>query len=430
MSQERIAIVGARRTPFCRTGGVFAGSPPHELARVAISGALESMDLDPSEVDSVVAGCVGSTIEAPNVGRQAALEAGIPAGRPGYTVNQACASGFRAITDAAQQLRSGEAAVAVAVGTESMSSYPFLFEEGLKQAVAGFAFGKSMLDKIKALTSVRPSHLKPVIALKEGLVDNYCGLSMGETAEAMAKIWGLSRQDQDRVAMESHRRTAEAWADGRFDDEVVPTCPPPRFQEVVTRDVGFRPRQSLEALGKLRPAFDRAAGTVTAGNSCMITDGAAACVLMLESKAKAEGRQPLGYVKGWSYVGLAPGQEGLMGPAHALPALLEKYRMALGDVELLEINEAFASVVLSTQRALASESWCQETLGRGALGELDLDRVNVNGGALAVGHPLGATGTRIVGHLARELGRRQAGVGVATLCVHGGLGAAVLVEGA
>jgi acetyl-CoA acyltransferase len=194
--------------------------------------------------------------------------------------------------------------------------------------------------------------------------------------------------------------------------------------------VGFRARQSLEALGKLPPAFDRTAGTVTAGNSCMITDGAAACVLMLESKAKAAGHQPLGYVKGWVYVGLAPGEEGLMGPAYALPALLDRHGLSLRDVELFEVNEAFAAVVLSTQRALASEDWCREKLGRGALGELDLAKVNVNGGALAVGHPLGASGTRMVGHLARELGRRKAGLGVATLCVHGGLGAAVLVEGA
>jgi acetyl-CoA acyltransferase len=253
---------------------------------------------------------------------------------------------------------------------------------------------------------------------------------MGETAEAMAKIWGLTRTDQDRLAMESHRRTAAAWEDGKFAGEVASVCPPPKFDKVITQDIGFRPKQNLEALGKLRPAFDRRSGTVTAGNACMITDGAAACVLSKEEKAKAEGWEPLAYLEGWAYVGLAPGEQGLMGPAVAIPALLEKYDLKLEDVDVWEINEAFASVVLSTQRALASEQWCQEQLGRGALGELDLAKVNVNGGALAVGHPLGATGTRMVGHIARELKRQGGGIGVASLCVHGGLGAALLIRGA
>ena len=430
MSDERIAIVGSQRTPFCKTGGVLHGAPPHELARAAIVGVLESLDMEPGVIDTTVAGCVGSTIDAPNVGRQAALEAGIPVGKPGYTVNQACASGLRAVTDCANQLRNGEAEVAMAVGAESMSSYPFLFEEGLKQAVAGVAFGKGLLDKLKAISKVRPKDFKPVIALKEGLVDSTCGLSMGETAEAMAKIWGLTRTDQDRMAMESHRRTAAAWEDGKFDDEVSSVCPPPKFDTVITKDRGFRPKQNLEALGKLRPAFDRRSGTVTAGNSCMITDGAAACVLAKEGRAKAEGWEPMAYLEGWAYVGLAPGEQGLMGPAYSIPALLDKHGLKLEDVDVWEINEAFASVVLSTQRALASEQWCQEELGRGALGELDLAKVNVNGGALAVGHPLGATGARMVGHISRELKRRGGGIGVASLCVHGGLGAALLIRGA
>ncbi len=430
MSDGRIAIVGAQRTPFCKTGGVLGFTPPHELARMAMAGTMDSMDLDPAAIESVVAGCVGATSDAPNVGRQAALEAGIPASSPGYTVNQACASGLRAITDAASQIRNGEAQVVMAAGTESMSSYPFLFEEGLKQAVAGVAFSKTVLDKVKAVSKVRPKDFKPVIALKEGLVDGYVGLSMGQTAEAMAKIWGLSRTEQDQLAMDSHRRTAAAWADGKFDDEVVAISPPPKHAQVITQDIGFRAKQSLEALGKLRPAFDRRSGTVTAGNSCMLTDGAAACVLASEEKAKAEGWAPMAYLKGWSYVGLEPGEEGLMGPAYALPALLKKYSLKLEDIDFFEINEAFASVVLSTKKALASQEWCQDKLGTDAIGELDLDKVNVNGGALAVGHPLGATGCRMVGHIARELQRRGGGLAVATLCVHGGLGAALLIEGA
>jgi acetyl-CoA acetyltransferase family protein len=391
---------------------------------------MESMDLEPEEIDSVVCGCVGATADAPNVGRQAALEAGIPADRPGYTVNQACASGFRAVTDMAGQLRGGEAEVGLAAGCESMSSYPFLFEEGLKNAVAGVAFGKTILDKVKAVTKVRPRDFQPVIALKEGLMDTFAGLSMGETADAMAKIWDLSRVEQDRLATESHRRTAEAWAAGRYEDEVVTACPPPRFDKVVTQDIGFRPRQSLEALAKLKPAFDRRAGTVTAGNSCMLTDGAAACILMTESQAKERGLEPYAYLRGWSYIGLEPGEQGLMGPAYAIPKLLGKYSLKLGDIDLFEINEAFATVVLCTQRALVSESWCQENLGQEAVGELALERVNVNGGALALGHPLGATGTRLVGHLAREMKRRGVARGIASLCVHGGLGAALLLEGA
>lgn len=429
MSATKVAVVDGRRTPFCKFNGVLAGSQPHELARAAIAGTLEAMDLDPKRVGGVISGCVGSSVDAPNVGRQALLEAGIPASTPGHTVNQACASGLKAVTDASNLITNGETDVALAVGTESMSSYPLLFDEGFKQAMMGFNFAKGTMGKVKALTGLRPKHFSPVVALQKGLVDSFCGLNMGQTAEAMAKIFGLTREEQDRLAMESHRRVAQGWVDGFFDDEVTAVCPPPKFDTLIKKDVGFRPRQSLEALAKLRPAFDRKGGSVTAGNACMVTDGAAAVILMDEAKAKSEGREPLATIKGWVYVGLEPGVEGLMGPAYAIPAALDRYGLKLSDIDVFEINEAFASVVLSTQRALASKSWCQEKLGKSdVVGDLDLAKVNVHGGALAVGHPLGATGARMILTLARTMQTRDLKLGMATLCVHGGLGAAVILE--
>lgn len=430
MSQDRIALVDGRRTPFCKAGGELAGAPAHELGRAALVGALDALGLPPARIDAVVAGCVAGPVEAPNVARQLGLEAGVPARSPGYTVNQACASGLRAVTDAAGLVARGEATIAAAVGTESMSGYPLLFAEGFKQTLTDASQSKSMFDKLKAFARLRPSHLKPVIALKEGLVDSFVGVNMGETAEAMAKIHDLPRHAQDRLSMESHQRVAQAWADGRFADEVVRYCPPPAFDELVSQDRGFRPRQSLEALGRLKPAFDPAYGTVTAGNSCMITDGAAAVVLMKEATARAEGLRPLAFVRAWHYVGLAPGLEGLMGPAYAIPGLLERAGVGLGDIGLFEINEAFATVILATRKALGSEAWCRANLGRGAVGSLDPERVNVDGGALALGHPLGASGTRMLLHLAKEMNRRGVGLGLAALCVHGGMGAAVLLEAA
>lgn len=428
MATTKVALVDGRRTPFCKSDGVLAGAPPHELARAALAGCLEAQDLDPASVGAVVAGCVGATVDAPNVGRQAALEAGLPKGVPGHTVNQACASGLRAVTDAVQMIERGDVSSALAVGTESMSAYPLLFGEGFKKALMGAMKQKSVVGKVKAIASLRPADLKPVIALKEGLEDQYVGQNMGQTAESMAKIYALTREAQDDYALQSHLRTAAAWEAGRFQDEVVAVCPPPSFSKVVRMDAGFRAKQTHEALAKLKPAFDRRGGTVTAGNACMLTDGAAAVTLMPEDAARAEGREPLAVVKDWTYVGLEPGFEGLMGPAYALPKLLEKNGLALDDVDLFEVNEAFASVVLSTQVALESEGWCQENLGRGRVGALDLDKVNVNGGAIAVGHPLGATGVRMLLTLSKEMQRRGAALGVATLCVHGGLGAAVLLE--
>ena len=425
----KVAVVDGRRTPFCKFNGVLAGSQPHELARAAITGTLEAMDLDPKSIESVVAGCVGSSVEAPNVGRQAPLEAGIPVSTPGYTVNQACASGLRAVTDASNMLMTGEVEVALAVGTESMSSYPLMYEEGYKKVMMGVAGAKDPLSKVKALTGLRPKHFSPVIALQKGLVDSFCGLNMGQTAEAMAKIFDLSRVDQDRVAMESHRRVAQGWVDGFFAEEVTAVCPPPKYNKIISQDVGYRPRQSLEALAKLRPAFDKKGGTVTAGNACMVTDGAAAVVLMNEAKAKSEGREPLATIKGWTYVGLQPGVEGLMGPAYAIPKALDKFGLNLSDIDLFEINEAFASVVLSTKVALASKSWCEEKLRKSSpVGDLDLSKVNIHGGALAVGHPLGATGARMILTLARAMKVKDVKLGMATLCVHGGLGAAVILE--
>ncbi len=425
---ERIAIVDGRRTPFCRSGGALAGAPPQELARAAMAATLDALDLAPEAVEAVIAGCVGASVDAPNVARQASLEAGIPARVPGHTVNQACASGFRALTDAVSVLRAGDAGTALAVGTESMSSYPLLYREGLKKAVIGAMTEKSVAGKVKALSRIRPRDLAPVVALQEGLEDHYTGLGMGETAEAMAKIMDLSREEQDRYARDSHLRLAAAWEAGRMGEETVVMAPPPDYDEIVRMDQGFRPEQSLEALAKLKPVFDSRSGTVTAGNSCMLTDGAAAVFLASESRAKAEGWPVLAWVRSWAYVGLAPGFEGLMGPAYALPALLDRLGAKLSDLDLVEVNEAFASVVLATQKALGSESWCREHLGRGPVGELDPDRVNVNGGAIALGHPLGASGIRMLLTLAKEMRRRQVGLGVATLCVHGGLGAAVALE--
>lgn len=422
---DAIVVAAGARTPYCKAGTSLRDVHAAELGRVAVQEALARAEVAPEEVDEVIVGNIAQPADSANLGRVISLRAGLPRDVPAVTVCRNCASGLQSITDAADAISLGRARIVVAAGVESMSSIPLLWRPGAARIFERLSRARSPLQAAATLAQFRPHHFKPVIALLKGLTDPVCGLIMGETAEVLAREFDIDRETQDAYALRSHHRAAAAAE--RLAEEIVPVYAPPKYGSV-TADVGPRPSQTMGALAKLKPFFDRKYGTVTPGNSCMVTDGAAAVVLMSAATAAERGIEPLGRLRAYAWAGLDPRRMGL-GPAFATPAALDAAGWSLDDVDLVELNEAFAAQVLACQAALASESFAREELGRDApVGELDDTRLNVNGGAIALGHPVGSTGTRIALTLLMEMARRDATRGLATLCVGGGQGGALLFE--
>lgn len=425
---ERIAIIDGVRTPMAKAGGLLKDIPADDLGAAVVREIVQRTGIDGNEVDEIVIGNVAQPANAMNIGRVIGLKAGLPEKVPGATVHRNCASGMEAISVGAAKLLTGEANVVVAGGTESMSNIPLLYSPQMKEWFEALSRAKGMAEKMRVLLAFRPRYLKPVIGVVEGLTDPVCGLIMGLTAENLARDFHITREEQDYYALESHRRTVEAQKSGRLAEEMLPLPLPPKYKTVMDKDQGPRENQTFEALQKLKPFFDRKNGTVTVGNSCPITDGAAAVVLMRESTAKERGLKPLGYVRDYAYAGLDPSRMGL-GPVFATAKVLERTGLTMKDIQLIEMNEAFAAQIIANERAFASVEFARTRLGRDkALGDIDRSILNVNGGAIALGHPVGMTGTRIVITLLKELQRRKQTRGLATLCVGGGQGAAFILE--
>jgi acetyl-CoA acetyltransferase family protein len=421
-----IAILEGIRTPFAKAYGPLASVSAQDLGRIATTAVLERAGLRPNQVDQVVFGNVAMPPDAANIARVIALLSGIPRDRIAHTVQRNCASGMEALTTAAQLIQLGEARTIVAGGVESMSRIPLIYNCEATELYLRLGKAKNWWQRLSTLLSFRPRHFKPVIGVQLGLTDPVCGLIMGDTAENLAHDFNLTRQEQDAFALESHRRASEAQKQGVLAEEIVPV-PAEVASRAVAEDIGPRKDQTMEALARLKPFFQKN-GRVTVGNSCPLTDGAAALVVMPGEAIHAEGRRPLGYLRAYAYAGCDPSRMGL-GPVFATSKLLHKTGLKLSDIDLIELNEAFAAVVLGNEKALASPRFAQEQLGRDTpLGELDRSRLNVNGGAIALGHPVGATGTRLVLTLLKALRRRNLHRGLATLCVGGGQGAALLVE--
>ncbi|MFN4258268.1 MAG: thiolase family protein [Gemmataceae bacterium] len=419
-----IAIVTGARTPFVKAFGPLSSVPAYELGRIVTTATLARAQLPSAHVDQVIFGNVATPAEAANIARVIALQSGIPQDRIAHTVQRNCASGLEAITTAAQLVQLGEAQIVVAGGTESMSQIPLLYSQEATALFLQLSQAKSLWQRLQTLLRFRPRHLKPVPALKLGLTDPVSGLIMGATAEVLAEEFAIRREEQDEYAMLSHQRAVAAQREGRFNDEIVPVT---ANGKEISQDIGPRADQSMAALAKLRPFFKKD-GTVTVGNSCSITDGAVAVLLMPGERARAEGRQPLGYIRAFAYAGCDPRRMGL-GPIFATTKLLERHDLRLADIDLIELNEAFAAQVIANEKAFASAEFARQELGRAEpVGELRRERLNVNGGAIALGHPVGATGTRLVLTVLHELKRRQLRRGLATLCIGGGQGGAVLVE--
>jgi acetyl-CoA C-acetyltransferase/acetyl-CoA acyltransferase len=428
VERPRIAILDGIRTPFCKAGGALAASTADDLATTVVRELLARTGVAGERVDELIIGNVAQPTHAANIARVISRKAGLPDEIIAYTIHHNCASGLQSLTTAALRIQTGHASLVIAGGTESMSQIPLLYGPQMTQLFIKLARARTMRQRLAALAGFRPAHLKPIIALQLGLTDPVCGLNMGQTAELLASDFTITRTEQDEYALASHQKAHAAIEAGRLVEEIQPIIGPPRYQ-AQTEDEGPRAEQSMEALAKLRPFFDRHAGTVTAGNSCQVTDGAAALMLAKEETARELGIEPIGYLTEWAYAGL-PGDRMGLGPFYATAKLLEKTGLALNDFDVIELNEAFAAQVIANERAFASDDYCREHLGRGAIGEIDQDRLNPNGGAIALGHPVGATGTRLALTVLRELHRREKTRGLATLCVGGGQGSAVLLEAA
>jgi acetyl-CoA acyltransferase len=421
----RAVIVAGVRTPFVKAFGDFTTMDTIALANAAVSGLLKRTGLPRHEIESIVGGGVILPSAAPNVGREIALDLGLPPTTEAMTVTRACASGLQAITLAAAAIERGEMDVAIAGGSDSTSNAEIKLPQKVVHAMAPLAFGKATTkDMLGIVGQLWP--LSEALPKMPKIAERTTGMTMGESCEIMARRNEISREAQDELTFRSHQRAAAAIASGRFADEVVSVETPEG--KLVTTDGLVRADTSLERLAKLKPVFAKD-GTLTAGNSSPLTDGGAAVLLMSETKARALGLTPLARLKSWSYVGVDPSDQLLMGPAIAMPKALERAGLELSDMDFVDIHEAFAAQVLSVIKMLGSDAFAKNRLGRDrAVGDVDPAKLNVHGGSVAIGHPFGATGARMVTTMANELhrtGKRHAILGI---CAAGGLGAAAVLE--
>ena len=424
---KEVVIIDGLRTPYAKAGTAFKDVPAVDLGAAAVREIVVRTGLDRERIDEVIVGNAGMPAEAANIARVIALRAGIPEWVPAYSVQRNCASGMQAAASAYTQILAGISEVVLVGGVESMSNYSFYIRKKLRDVLTSVQRSKTAGGRIQAILSLRPKDFVPVIGLTEGLTDPISGLIMGETAEVLVRDFAITRREQDEYSLESHRRWAAANEAGKFKNEIVPFYVPPGF-EAVTEDVGPRKNQTLEALQKLKPYFDKRSGTVTAGNSSPITDGAVAAIIMSADQARQMGYSPLGRIRAVAFAGFDPSRMGIS-PLYAANKVLKLAGMTMKDIDLIELNEAFAAQILAVERAAVSKEYFARNLpGQEPLGEFRRDIMNVNGGAIALGHPVGSSGLRIIITLLKEMERRGLSTGLATLCIGGGQGGAMIVE--
>ncbi len=420
-----MAIVAGVRTPFTKAGTLLRSVSAIELGKLIVSELIQRTDFDGNEVQALVFGTVVPSVLAPNIAREVSLIPILPKGVQSYSVSRACASANQAITDAADQIVLGHIDVAIAGGSESLSNIPILHSKGMSDILVSASKAKSMPQRLQTLARIRPKDLIPIAP---AIAEPTTGESMGESAEKMAKINQISREEQDHFALRSHRLAAAGVADGRLIAEIAPVYVPPKYETVATTDNGIRSDTSYDQLAALKPVFDRKYGSVTAGNASPLTDGAAAVLMMSEARAKAMGYKPLGFIRSYAYAALDPGEQLLQAPVLAAPMALSRAGLTLKDMDLVEMHEAFAAQVLSNLRGFESKEWAERAGFSHPVGEVDRAKLNVMGGSVAIGHPFGATGARITTTLLHELERRDAQFGLMTVCAAGGLGFAMVLE--
>jgi acetyl-CoA C-acetyltransferase len=420
-----VYVVDGSRTPFLKARNKPGPFPSADLAVYCGRALLSRQPFEPGCIDEVILGCVMPGPDEANIARIAALRLGIGSDVPAWTVQRNCASGLQALDSAVMEIATQRAELVLAGGVEAMSHCPVLYNEDMVTWLGALSTSKTLLQRLKAFAQIRPGYLKPVIALLRGLTDPVAGLSMGQTAENLAYRFHITREQMDSYAVRSHQRLAAAQ-DENLLAEIEPLYD--RYGNVYANDDGLRRDSSVERLAKLRPVFDKPFGLVTAGNSAQVTDGAALLLLASEKAVKEHNLPVLGKIIDTHWAALDPGQMGL-GPVHATTPILTRNNLNLDDIDFWELNEAFAAQVLACLAAWQDKNYCKNQLGiNNALGELDHERLNIDGGGVSLGHPVGASGARIVLHLLEVLQRKNAKRGIATLCIGGGQGGAMLLE--
>ena len=422
---RRVAVVAGVRTPFARAGTAFKDMTAIELGKRCVAELVQRTNLDGDLVEAVVYGTVVPSVIAPNIAREISLLPMLPRGCEAYTVGRACASANQAITDAADQIVLGHHDVVIAGGAESLSNVPILHSRTMSEKLVTFSRAKNPAQQLRILGSVRPKDFVPITP---AIAEPSTGETMGQSADKMAKINHIPRDEQDHFALRSHRMAAIGTDDGRLAAEIVPVYVPPKYATVLTSDNGIRRDTSIEQMRALKPAFDKKYGTVTAGNASPLTDGASAVLLMSEERAQTLGYTPLAFIRSYAYAALDPGEQLLMGPVLAAPVALARAGLTLRDMDLIEMHEAFAAQVLCNLMGFESRQWADRAGFSEPLGEVDRSILNVMGGSIAIGHPFGATGGRILTTLANELVRRGGTFGLMTVCAAGGMGHAMVIE--
>lgn len=421
-----VYIIEAKRSPQVKSGAELKDVDAPYLGHYLLRNILDQTNIPRDEVDEVIIGNTGTPAKYPNVGRVLALEAGLDKKTSGYSVHRNCASGMEAVSQGYLKIASGRHDVIFAGGVESMSQMPLMFGEDMTDLFVDLMKAKTPQAKLKVLSHFRPGFLAPVIAIEQGLTDPFCGLNMGQTAELLAREFGFSREEQDEFANQSHHKAVSAMEAGKFKEEILPIIAGAKLDKMITDDLGPRANSSMESLAKLKPFFEKKTGTVTVGNSCPITDGGSMLLLCSEEAVNKYNLKPMAKIIDYHFHGLEPERMG-MGPLLAMNGVLKRTGLSLEQMDLIEINEAFAAQVLAVLKASEDKNWSQK-FGIDPIGTIPIEKLNVNGGAIALGHPVGSTGSRLIVTLAHELKRRKAGYGIASLCIGGGQGGAVIIE--
>lgn len=420
-----VVFVDGCRIPFLRSGTGYASLRAYDLGRMALKALLDRTGIDPGAIERVIMGCVVQDVNTTNVAREASLAAGVPNRVPAFTVTMACISSNQAITSAADLIRTQQSDTVVAGGTETLSDLPIRLRRPLRTKLIEARKYKSPTDYLDFVKGLSPSDLLPEIP---SIAEYSTGETMGEGGDKLAAMFDVTRREQDEYAMRSHHQAARAWERGVLKEEVVPVSVPPDF-EPIRDDNGVRPDTNLEKLSSLPPVFVKPYGTVTAGNSSYLTDGASAVLLMSRAAAEQRGFMPKARLREYTYVAQDPEEELLLGPAYAIPHVLKRAGLSLADIDVFELHEAFAGQVLAVLRALESSEFARTKLGRSsAVGTLPIERLNVHGGSLSLGHPFGATGARLVTTAVRRLHREGGRFALVSACAAGGLGHALLIE--
>ncbi len=422
---KKIVLIDGCRTPFLKSGGAYMDMMSYELGKHAIQGLLGKTGIDPKEVDTVIMGTVISNLRTSNVAREAAISAGIPNKTPCHTVAQACISANRAISNAILEIWGGQAEVAIAGGLDSTSATPIGYKRGMQKKLFMAQKLRSTGDYLKFAMTLRPSDFAPD---RPKVAEYSTGRVMGEDCDIMAARFGVTRESQDEFAVRSHTLAAKAWEDGHIGKEVCTVAAPPKFRPV-EKDNGVRGDSTIEKVAKLRPAFDKKFGTLTAANSSFLSDGGAAVLLMTEEKAKELGLQPKAEIVDFAFTGQDLDTELLLGPTYAVAKLFKKRNITFDDVDVVEFHEAFAGQILANLKALSSDEFAQKNLGRDkAVGEVPMDKFNLWGGSLSLGHPFGATGARLLTTTANRLIHENGKYGLLAACAAGAHGHAMLIK--